>query len=64
MPKRPAAASTRSPPEFVATALVEKLELDGFVDTPSSQCRIPTGRLANSEEIAKAVYFLSFAAAS
>jgi NAD(P)-dependent dehydrogenase (short-subunit alcohol dehydrogenase family) len=38
--------------------------VDGFVDTPRLQCRIPTGRRANSEEIAKAVYFLSFAAAS
>ena len=51
-------------PGFVATALVKKLEADGFVDTPRLNRRIPMGRLARPEEIAEAIYFLSSAAAS
>jgi NAD(P)-dependent dehydrogenase (short-subunit alcohol dehydrogenase family) len=51
-------------PGFVATALVRKLEADGFVDTPRLHRRIPMGRLARPEEIAEAIYFLSSAAAS
>jgi len=51
-------------PGFVATALVKKLELDGSVDTPRLERRIPMGRLARPEEIASAILFLSSAAAS
>jgi NAD(P)-dependent dehydrogenase (short-subunit alcohol dehydrogenase family) len=51
-------------PGFVATALVKKLEADGFVDTPRLNRRIPMGRLARPEEIAEAIYFLSSPAAS
>jgi NAD(P)-dependent dehydrogenase (short-subunit alcohol dehydrogenase family) len=51
-------------PGFVATALVKKLEVDGFVDTPRLNRRIPMGRLARPEEIAEAIYFLSSPAAS
>jgi NAD(P)-dependent dehydrogenase (short-subunit alcohol dehydrogenase family) len=51
-------------PGFVATALVKKLEADGFVDTPRLRRRIPMGRLARPEEIAEAIYFLSSKAAS
>jgi NAD(P)-dependent dehydrogenase (short-subunit alcohol dehydrogenase family) len=51
-------------PGFVATALVKKLEADGFVDTPRLNRRIPMGRLARPEEIAEAIYFLSSTAAS
>jgi NAD(P)-dependent dehydrogenase (short-subunit alcohol dehydrogenase family) len=51
-------------PGFVATALVKKLELDGFVDMPRLERRIPMGRLARPEEIASAILFLSSAAAS
>jgi NAD(P)-dependent dehydrogenase (short-subunit alcohol dehydrogenase family) len=51
-------------PGFVATALVKKLEADGFVDTPRLNRRIPMGRLARPEEIAQAIYFLSSPAAS
>ena len=51
-------------PGYVATALVKKLESDGFVDTPRLQRRIPMGRLARPEEIAAAIYFLSSSGAS
>lgn len=51
-------------PGFVATALVQKLEADGFVDTPRLQRRIPMGRLARPDEIAEAIYFLCSGAAS
>jgi NAD(P)-dependent dehydrogenase (short-subunit alcohol dehydrogenase family) len=51
-------------PGFVATALVRKLEADGFVDTPRLQQRTPMGRLAQPSEIAAAIYFLSSSAAS
>jgi NAD(P)-dependent dehydrogenase (short-subunit alcohol dehydrogenase family) len=51
-------------PGFVATALVKKLEADGFVDTARLNRRIPMGRLARPEEIAEAIYFLSSGAAS
>jgi NAD(P)-dependent dehydrogenase (short-subunit alcohol dehydrogenase family) len=51
-------------PGFVATALVKKLEADGFVDAPRLKRRIPMGRLAKTEEIAGAIYFLSSGAAS
>jgi NAD(P)-dependent dehydrogenase (short-subunit alcohol dehydrogenase family) len=51
-------------PGFVATALVKKLEADGFVDTPRLQRRIPMGRLADPKEIAEAIHFLGSAAAS
>ncbi|MDQ8732847.1 SDR family oxidoreductase, partial [Bradyrhizobium sp. LHD-71] len=51
-------------PGYVATALVKKLESDGFVDTPRLNRRIPMGRLAKPEEIAAAIYFLSSSEAS
>jgi NAD(P)-dependent dehydrogenase (short-subunit alcohol dehydrogenase family) len=51
-------------PGFVATALVKKLEADGFVDMPRLQRRTPMGRLAEPSEIASAIYFLSSGAAS
>jgi len=51
-------------PGFVATALVRKLEADGFVDTPRLNRRIPMGRLARPDEIAQAIWFLSSPAAS
>jgi NAD(P)-dependent dehydrogenase (short-subunit alcohol dehydrogenase family) len=51
-------------PGYVATALVKKLESDGFVDTSRLQRRIPMGRLARPEEIAAAIYFLSSSGAS
>jgi NAD(P)-dependent dehydrogenase (short-subunit alcohol dehydrogenase family) len=51
-------------PGFVATALVKKLEADGFVDMPRLQRRTPMGRLAEPSEIAAAIYFLSSSAAS
>lgn len=51
-------------PGFVATALVKKLEADGFVDKPRLQRRIPMGRLAEPKEIAEAIYFLGSATAS
>lgn len=51
-------------PGYVATALVKKLESDGFVDTPRLHRRIPMGRLARPEEIAAAIYFLSSSGAS
>ncbi|MGK3833532.1 SDR family oxidoreductase, partial [Enterococcus faecium] len=37
---------------FVATALVNKLAVDGSVDIAKLQRRIPLGRLARPEEIA------------
>jgi NAD(P)-dependent dehydrogenase (short-subunit alcohol dehydrogenase family) len=51
-------------PGFVATALVKKLEADGFIDMPRLQRRTPMGRLAQPSEIASAIYFLSSNAAS
>ena len=51
-------------PGFVATALVNKLEADGFVDTARLRRRIPMARLARPEEIAETIYFLSSPAAS
>jgi NAD(P)-dependent dehydrogenase (short-subunit alcohol dehydrogenase family) len=51
-------------PGFVATALVNKLEADGFIDAPRLRRRIPMGRLADPAEIAEAIYFLSSPAAS
>jgi NAD(P)-dependent dehydrogenase (short-subunit alcohol dehydrogenase family) len=51
-------------PGFVATALVKKLEADGFIDMPRLQRRTPMGRLAQPSEIASAIYFLSSSAAS
>jgi NAD(P)-dependent dehydrogenase (short-subunit alcohol dehydrogenase family) len=51
-------------PGFVATALVRKLEADGFIDTPRLERRVPMGRLARPEEIASAIYFLSSPGAS
>jgi len=51
-------------PGFVATALVKKLEADGFVDKLRLQRRIPMGRLADPKEIAEAIYFLGSGAAS
>jgi NAD(P)-dependent dehydrogenase (short-subunit alcohol dehydrogenase family) len=51
-------------PGFVETALVKKLEADGFVDMPRLQRRTPIGRLAQPSEIASAIYFLSSNAAS
>jgi NAD(P)-dependent dehydrogenase (short-subunit alcohol dehydrogenase family) len=51
-------------PGFVATALVKKLEADGFVDRPRLERRTPMGRLAQPSEIASAIYFLSSGAAS
>jgi NAD(P)-dependent dehydrogenase (short-subunit alcohol dehydrogenase family) len=51
-------------PGFVATALVKKLEAEGFVDKPRLQRRIPMGRLADPKEIAEAIYFLGSGAAS
>jgi NAD(P)-dependent dehydrogenase (short-subunit alcohol dehydrogenase family) len=51
-------------PGYVATALVKKLESEGFVDTPRLHRRIPLGRLARPEEIAAAIYFLSSSGAS
>jgi NAD(P)-dependent dehydrogenase (short-subunit alcohol dehydrogenase family) len=51
-------------PGFVATALVKKLESDGFIDMPRLQRRTPMGRLAQPSEIASAIYFLSSIAAS
>jgi NAD(P)-dependent dehydrogenase (short-subunit alcohol dehydrogenase family) len=51
-------------PGFVATALVKKLEADGFVDTPRLERRTPMGRLAQPPEIAAVILFLSSAAAS
>jgi NAD(P)-dependent dehydrogenase (short-subunit alcohol dehydrogenase family) len=51
-------------PGFVATALVKKLEADGFVDTPRLERRIPMARLAAPEEIAAAICFLSSSDAS
>ena len=46
-------------PGYVATALVKKLESEGYVDTPRINRRIPMGRLARPEEIAEAIVFLS-----
>lgn len=51
-------------PGFVATALVKKLEADGFVDAPRLRRRIPMGRLADPAEIAEAIQFLASRAAS
>jgi NAD(P)-dependent dehydrogenase (short-subunit alcohol dehydrogenase family) len=51
-------------PGFVATALVKKLEADGFIDMPRLRRRTPMGRLAQPSEIAAAIYFLSSSAAS
>jgi NAD(P)-dependent dehydrogenase (short-subunit alcohol dehydrogenase family) len=51
-------------PGFVATALVNKLEADGFVDTARLRRRIPMARLARPEEIAETIYFLTSPAAS
>ena len=51
-------------PGFVATALVKKLEADGFVDGPRLQRRIPMARLADPAEIAQAIQFLASKAAS
>jgi NAD(P)-dependent dehydrogenase (short-subunit alcohol dehydrogenase family) len=51
-------------PGFVATALVKKLEADGFVDTPKLERRIPMARLAAPNEIAAAIYFLGSSDAS
>jgi NAD(P)-dependent dehydrogenase (short-subunit alcohol dehydrogenase family) len=51
-------------PGYVATALVKKLEADGFVDALRLRRRIPMGRLALPDEIAQAIYFLSSSAAS
>jgi NAD(P)-dependent dehydrogenase (short-subunit alcohol dehydrogenase family) len=51
-------------PGFVATALVNKLEADGFVDAARLRRRIPMARLAKPEEIAEVIYFLSSPAAS
>jgi NAD(P)-dependent dehydrogenase (short-subunit alcohol dehydrogenase family) len=51
-------------PGFVATALVNKLEADGFVDAPRLRRRIPMGRLADPAEIAGAIQFLASRAAS
>lgn len=51
-------------PGFVATALVKKLEADGFVDAPRLRRRIPMARLADPMEIAEAILFLASKAAS
>ena len=51
-------------PGFVATALVKKLEADGFVDTQRLERRIPMARLAMPDEIAAAICFLSSSDAS
>ena len=51
-------------PGFVATALVKKLEADGFVDAPRLRRRIPMARLADPAEIAEAILFLASRAAS
>ncbi|UZE51059.1 SDR family NAD(P)-dependent oxidoreductase [Rhodopseudomonas sp. P2A-2r] len=51
-------------PGFVATALVNKLEADGFVDAARIRRRIPIARLARPEEIAETIYFLTSPAAS
>jgi NAD(P)-dependent dehydrogenase (short-subunit alcohol dehydrogenase family) len=50
-------------PGYVGTALVKKLESEGFVDMPRLNRRIPMGRLARPEEIAEAICFLSSSAA-
>lgn len=51
-------------PGFVATALVNKLEADGFVDAARLRRRIPMARLARPEEIAETIWFLASPAAS
>jgi NAD(P)-dependent dehydrogenase (short-subunit alcohol dehydrogenase family) len=51
-------------PGFVATALVRKLEQDGSIDISRLESRIPMGRLARPEEIAKSILFLCSPAAS
>lgn len=51
-------------PGFVATALVRKLERDGFVDVAKLSRRIPLGRLGAPAEIAQAILFLCSPAAS
>jgi NAD(P)-dependent dehydrogenase (short-subunit alcohol dehydrogenase family) len=51
-------------PGFVATALVKKLEADGFVDTARLSRRTPMGRLADPAEIAATIVFLASDAAS
>jgi NAD(P)-dependent dehydrogenase (short-subunit alcohol dehydrogenase family) len=45
-------------PGFVATALVRKLESDGFIDLRRLATRVPMGRLGQPEEIAEAIAFL------
>jgi NAD(P)-dependent dehydrogenase (short-subunit alcohol dehydrogenase family) len=45
-------------PGFVATALVRKLERDGFVDMRRLAARVPMARLGQPDEIAEAIAFL------
>ena len=51
-------------PGYVATAMVEKLVADGFINGKQLERRIPLGRLAKPDEIAQAIFFLCSPAAS
>jgi NAD(P)-dependent dehydrogenase (short-subunit alcohol dehydrogenase family) len=51
-------------PGFVETALVKKLNAEGYVDVAKLCARTPLGRLAQPSEIAEVVYFLASPAAS